>query len=84
MVRAAHTPATHLQARTHFRARRLRRVPPYGRAIPTGWTEGDERQFERVKASYLARGRPAPKAAELAARLVNQRRRERGETRKDG
>ena len=52
--------------------------------MPTGWSEHDSRQFERVKASYLARGREARKAAELAARLVNKRRRERGETRKDG
>jgi hypothetical protein len=52
--------------------------------MPTGWTERDERLFERVKASYLARGRPSRKAAELAARLVNKRRRERGETTKDG
>jgi hypothetical protein len=49
---------------------------------PPGWTERDERVFERVKASYLARGRPPRKAAELAARLVNKQRRERGETRK--
>ena len=35
-----------------------RRGLPYGRVMPTGWTERDERQFERVKASYLARGRP--------------------------
>jgi hypothetical protein len=50
---------------------------------PSGWTERDERQFERVRASYLARGRLPRKAAELAARLVNKQRRERGETRKD-
>jgi hypothetical protein len=49
-----------------------------------GWTEREERHFERVKASYLARGRSLRKAAELAARLVNKQRRERGETRKDG
>jgi len=52
--------------------------------MPNGWTERDERQFERVKASYLARGRPPRKAAELAARLVNKQRRQCGETRKDG
>ena len=51
--------------------------------MPTGWTARDERQFERVKASYLARGRPPRKAAELAARIVNKLRRERGETRKE-
>jgi hypothetical protein len=32
-------------------------------------------------ASYLDRGRNPSKAAELAARLVNRQRRERGETR---
>ena len=52
--------------------------------MPTGWTERDERQFERVKGSYVACGRPPRKAAELAARLVNTQRRQRGETRKDG
>ena len=48
--------------------------------MPTGWTARDERQFERVKASYLTRGRSPRKTAELAARLVNKQRRERGET----
>jgi hypothetical protein len=51
--------------------------------MPNGRTERDERQFERVKASYVARGRSPRKAAELAARLVNKQRRQRGETRKD-
>ena len=59
----------------------FRTVNPMPR--PSGWTERDERQFERVKASYLDRGRPPRKAAELAARLVNKQRRARGETRKD-
>jgi hypothetical protein len=49
--------------------------------MPTGWSEKRERQFERVKASYLARGRSPRKAEELAARLVNKQRRESGETR---
>jgi len=53
-------------------------------SMPNGWTEREERQFERVKASNLARGRWRRKAAELAARLVNKQRRQRGETRKDG
>ena len=52
--------------------------------MPSGWTEREERQFERVKVSYLARGRSPRKAAELAARLVNKQRRQRGETGKDG
>ena len=51
--------------------------------MPAGWTERDQRVFERVKASYLARGRLPRKAAELAARLVNKQRRERSETGKD-
>jgi hypothetical protein len=51
--------------------------------MPTGWSEHRQRQFERVKASYLARGRSPRKAAELAARLVNKQRRVSGETRKD-
>ena len=50
----------------------------------TGWTERDERHFERVTAFYLARFRPPRKAAELAARLENKQRRKRVETRKDG
>ena len=48
--------------------------------MPTGWSEKRERQFERVKVSYLARGRSPRKAEELAARLVNKQRRESGET----
>jgi hypothetical protein len=48
--------------------------------MPTGWSEKRERQFERVKASYLARGRSPRKAEELAARLVNKQRRASGET----
>ena len=34
--------------------------------MPNGWTECEERQFERVKASYLARDRSSRKGAELA------------------
>jgi hypothetical protein len=48
--------------------------------MPSGWSERRERQFERVKASYLARGRSQRKAEELAARLVNKQRRASGET----
>jgi hypothetical protein len=48
--------------------------------MPNGWTEKRERQFERVKASYVERGRTERKAEELAARLVNKQRRASGET----
>jgi hypothetical protein len=49
--------------------------------MPTGWSPKRERQFEHVMASYLDRGSNPSKAAELAARLVNRQRRERGEIR---
>jgi hypothetical protein len=51
--------------------------------MPTAWSAKRERQYERIKASYLGRGYTPRKAAELAARLVNKQRRASGETRKD-
>ncbi|HSK53531.1 MAG TPA: hypothetical protein VLA44_12295 [Clostridia bacterium] len=47
--------------------------------MQTAWSPTRERQFEHVMASYLDRGRNPAKAAELAARLVNKQRRQRGE-----
>ncbi|HEU5202793.1 MAG TPA: hypothetical protein VFU17_00710, partial [Candidatus Limnocylindrales bacterium] len=76
--------ATHLQARTPSGHGALGPAFSTVSPMPADWTERDERQFERAKASYLARGRPLRKAAELAARLVNKQRRQCGETGKDG
>jgi hypothetical protein len=50
---------------------------------PAGWSAKRVRQFERIRTSYLVRGRSPRKAAELAARVVNKQRRASGETRKD-
>lgn len=48
--------------------------------MPAAWTRRDERQYEAVKDQQLERGRDAGDAAELAARVVNKRRREEGRT----
>mgnify|MGYP001218687143 CR=1 FL=1 len=42
---------------------------------PRGWTDKDERQFEHIRESLLKRGRSPAKAAEIAGRTVNKRRR---------
>ncbi len=44
------------------------------------WTAKDERQYEHVRKSELARGRTADRAEEIAARTVNRQRREEGRT----
>jgi hypothetical protein len=48
--------------------------------MPKAWTAKDERQYEHVKESALERGRSAPRAKEIAARVVNSQRREEGRT----
>ena len=45
-----------------------------------GWTDKDERMYEHVKESELDRGRSEDRAEEIAARTVNQQRREEGRT----
>ena len=44
------------------------------------WSPKRERQFEHIKESYEERGRSEDKAEELAARIVNKTRAEKGET----
>ena len=44
------------------------------------WNEKDERQYEHIKESAVERGKPAKKAAEIAARTVNKQRRMEGRT----
>lgn len=48
--------------------------------MPRSWSEKDERMYEKVKQSALERGRPQKRAEEIAARTVNQHRREEGRT----
>lgn len=44
------------------------------------WTEKDRRQYEHIKDSAIDRGRSTDRAEEIAARTVNQQRREEGRT----
>jgi hypothetical protein len=44
------------------------------------WTDKDERQYEHVKDSQLARGKSEDDAQEIAGRTVNKQRREEGRT----
>jgi hypothetical protein len=46
-----------------------------------GWSAKRERQYQHIKASLLDRGRPEPKAEEIAARTVNKERARAGESR---
>lgn len=48
--------------------------------MPRSWSEKDERMYEKVKQSALERGHPRKRAEEIAARTVNQQRREEGRT----
>lgn len=48
--------------------------------MPDGWSDKDERQYEHVKQSELDRGHSPESAKEIAARTVNQQRREEGRT----
>jgi plasmid stabilization system protein ParE len=45
-----------------------------------GWSEKDERQYEKIKESSLERGASEDRAQEIAARTVNKHRREEGRT----
>lgn len=44
------------------------------------WTAQRERQYVHIKGSLLDRGKPAPVAAEIAARVVNKDRAQHGES----
>jgi len=44
------------------------------------WSRKDERQYEHIKESELARGASEDRAEEIAARTVNKHRREEGRT----
>jgi hypothetical protein len=44
------------------------------------WSAKDERQYESIKESEREDGVPLPRAKEIAARVVNKRRREEGRT----
>src|SRR5437016_4005726 len=48
--------------------------------MPGAWSNKDERQYEHIKDSSLARGVSEDKAEEIAARTVNKQRREEGRT----
>ena len=48
--------------------------------MPETWTRKDERQYQHVKESEKKRGRSEARAEEIAARTVNERRREEGRT----
>lgn len=48
--------------------------------MPEAWSKKDERMYEQVKRSERERGRSVQKAEEIAARTVNQQRREEGRT----
>ena len=48
--------------------------------MPKAWSGKDERQYEHVKDSELARGASPDRAEEIAARTVNKHRREEGRT----
>ena len=48
--------------------------------MPKAWSAKDERQYEHVKESAQERGRSESRSKEIAARVVNQQRREEGRT----
>jgi hypothetical protein len=48
--------------------------------MPAAWSPKDERQYDHVKESQLARGRAEHRAEEVAARTVNKQRRTEGRT----
>ena len=48
--------------------------------LPDAWSDKDKRMYEHVKRTYLDRGRSDDDAAEIAARTVNDHRREEGRT----
>ena len=48
--------------------------------MPKAWSGKDERQYEHIKEAEWESGRPIAKAKEIAARVVNKRRRIEGRT----
>ena len=48
--------------------------------MPSAWSDKDERQYDKVKKSAKDDGKSEERASELAARVVNKRRREEGRT----
>ena len=48
--------------------------------MPKGWSDKDERQYEKIKHSSKQRGTSEKRAKEIAARTVNKKRREQGRT----
>ena len=44
------------------------------------WNDKDERQYAHIRDAAIDRGKPAKKAAEVAARTVNKQRRTEGRT----
>jgi len=48
--------------------------------MPRAWSKKDERQYEAIKDSEREDGAPLSRAKEIAARVVNKRRREEGRT----
>jgi plasmid stabilization system protein ParE len=48
--------------------------------MPEAWTNKDERQYQHIRESALERGTEERRAKEVAARTVNQQRREEGRT----
>jgi hypothetical protein len=48
--------------------------------MPSAWSNKDERQYEKIKKSAKGRGRSTSRAKEIAARIVNKRRRQEGRT----
>lgn len=51
--------------------------------MPKAWSTKREKQYEEVLKSELDQGRSKARAEEIAARTVNQTRRNRGETKDD-
>jgi Rho termination factor, N-terminal domain len=48
--------------------------------MPDAWTDKEDRMYEHIRKSAKQRGKSAERAREIAARTVNQYRREHGET----
>lgn len=50
--------------------------------MPRAWSDKDERQYEHIKKSALARGRSTKRARQIAAATVNKRRSAESRTRR--
>ncbi|MEJ8566194.1 Rho termination factor N-terminal domain-containing protein [Elongatibacter sediminis] len=48
--------------------------------MPNAWSDKDERQYDHIRKSQRQRGKSESQAREIAARTVNQQRREEGRT----